>query len=123
MLPEMLRFMVDTQLPPSLAEYFRRRGFDATHVVDYPYGALTQDDEIISIATNEKRIVVTKDFDFFNYFLLKDYPPAILLLQLGNIKNRELFVFMGKHLDAIRILFTENIKRLVLVNRHKIVVY
>jgi predicted nuclease of predicted toxin-antitoxin system len=123
MLPDMLRFIVDTQLPPSLAEFFRRRGFDATHVVDYPSGTLTQDDEIISIATSEKRIVVTKDIDFFDYFLLKNYPPAILLLQLGNIKNRDLFIFMKIHLDTIVELFATNIKRLILINQHKIVIY
>ena len=119
----MLRLIVDTQLPPSLAEFFRRRGFDATHVVDYPLGALTQDDEIISIATNEKRIIVTKDIDFFDHFMLKNYPPAILLLQLGNIKNHALFLFMENHLDTIHKLFTENMERLVLINRHKIVIY
>jgi predicted nuclease of predicted toxin-antitoxin system len=119
----MFRLIVDTQLPPSLAEFFRRRGFDATHIVDYPLGALTQDDEIISIATNEKRIVVTKDMDFFDHFMLKNYPPAILLLQLGNIKNRELFVFIQNHLNTIYELFTENIKRLVLINQHKIIIY
>ena len=119
----MLRFIVDTQLPPSLADFFRRRGFDATHVVDYPSGALTPDDEIISIAIKENRIIVTKDSDFFDYFLLKNYPPAVLLLQLGNIRNRELFVFMENHLDNICELFAENIKRLMLINRQNIVIY
>ena len=119
----MLRMIVDTQLPPSLAEFFRRKGFDATHVVDYHSGAFMQDDEIISIATEENRIVVSKDMDFFDYFLLKNYPPAILLLRVGNIKNRELFIFVGNHLDAIRDLFTEDIKRLIFINRHQIVIY
>jgi len=119
----MFRLIVDTQLPPSLADFFKRKGFDATHVVDYPAGALTQDDEIIAIATNEKRIIVTKDIDFFDYFMLKNYPPAVLLLQLGNIKNSELFIFMDNHLDTIHELFIEDIKRLVLINRHKIIIY
>jgi len=119
----MLRFIVDTQLPPSLSDFFRRKGLDATHVVDYPMGALTTDNEIISIAIKENRIVVSKDFDFFDYFLLKNYPPAILLLQLGNIKNRELFVFMENHLGTICTLFAENIDRMILVNQHKVVIY
>ena len=123
MLPDMFRFIVDTQLPLSLAEFFRRRGLDATHVVDYPSGALTPDDEIISIAIKESRIIISKDIDFFDYFLLKNYPPAILLLQLGNIKNRDLFIFMENHLETICKLFAEDIKRLILINRHKIVIY
>ena len=123
MLPNILRFIVDTQLPPSLAEFFRRRDFDATHVVDYPSSALTTDDEIISIAVRENRIIVSKDFDFFDYFILKNYPPAILLLQLGNIKNSDLFVFMENHMETICELFSENIKRMILINQHKIVIY
>jgi predicted nuclease of predicted toxin-antitoxin system len=45
MLPDMLQFIVDTQLPPALALFFRQKGFDATHVFDYPSGALTSDSE------------------------------------------------------------------------------
>ena len=123
MLPDTYRFIIDTQLPPSLAAFFRRRGLDATHVSDYPLGALTPDDEVIAIAVKENRIIVSKDFDFFDYFLLKNYPPAILLLQLGNIKNNELFTFMDKHLVTVCGLFTEDIKRLILINHHKILIY
>ena len=119
----MLRFIVDTLLPPALSGFFRRKNFDATHVIDYPMGALTTDNEIILIAIKENRIIVSKDFDFFDYFLLKNYPPSILLLQLGNIKNHELFVFMENNIDAICELFEENIKRMILINQHKIVIY
>jgi predicted nuclease of predicted toxin-antitoxin system len=123
MLSDMLRFIVDTQLPPSLAIFLKRRGFEATHVVEYPSGALTPDNEIISIAKKENRIIISKDIDFFDYYLLKSYPPAILLLQLGNTTNRDLFIFMDNNLDAICELFAENIRRLVLINRHRIIIY
>ncbi len=118
-----LRFIVDTQLPPSLAEYLRRREFDATHVVDYPSGSLTSDAEIISIAVKEERIIISKDIDFFDYFLLKGYPPSVILLQLGNIKNSDLFEFLGKQIETIIILFVEKQERLLLINHHKITVY
>ncbi len=114
---------LDTQLPPSLAEFFRRRGFNATHVIDYPEGALMSDSEIISIATMENRIVITKDIDFFDYFLLKGYSPAIVLLQLGNIKNLNLFLFLDKQIETIISLFKEDFERLLLINQHKIAIY
>jgi len=119
----MLRFIVDTQLPPALAVFLKKKDFDATHVIEYPQREFTTDNEIISIAIRENRIVVSKDIDFFDHFLLKSYPPAILLLQVGNIKNRDLFVFMENHLDVINKLFTENINRMILINQHKIVIY
>jgi predicted nuclease of predicted toxin-antitoxin system len=123
MLPKILRFIIDAQLPPSLADFFKRRGLDATHVVDYPLGAMMQDIDIISIAISEERIAVTKDIDFFDYYMLKNHSPSVLLLQLGNIKNRDLFDFMEINLDRIKMLFTEETRRLVLINRHKIIIY
>jgi len=101
-----LRFIVDTQLPPSLAEFLRRREFDATHVINCPNGALTSDNEIISIAIKETRIIITKDSDFMDYYLLKGYPPAVLLLQVGNIKNQELFFLLNEHIEQIISLFS-----------------
>ncbi|MDR2621259.1 MAG: DUF5615 family PIN-like protein [Dysgonamonadaceae bacterium] len=112
-------FIIDTQLPPSLAEFFRRRGFDATHVKDYPLGALTPDEEIIRIAKDELRIIVTKDSDFMDYYLLKGFPPAVLLLQLGNIKNSELFAFLDKLLEQIVSSYTHDTTKFIIIQRDR----
>ena len=117
-----LRFIVDTQLPPSLAEFFQRRGFDAIHVINCPRGALTSDKEIINIASEESRIVITKDSDFRDYYFLKGYPPAILLLQLGNIKNQELFFLLDKHLEQITSLFADQ-TRFIVIQKNKIIFF
>jgi predicted nuclease of predicted toxin-antitoxin system len=117
-----LRFIVDTQLPPSLAEFFRRRGFDATHVMDYPNGALMSDQEIITVAKDESRVIITKDSDFMDYYLLKGYPPAVLLLQLRNIKNSELFAFLNEFIEQITSLYLENTK-FVIIQKDKIIFF
>ena len=118
-----LQFLVDTQLPPSLAEFFRRRNLDARHVADYPSGSLTPDWEIIEIAQYENRIIITKDNDFWDYFLVKGYPPAVMLLQVGNLKNNELFSLIDKRLKTILSIFTENIEQLIVVQRNHIVLF
>ena len=117
-----LRFIVDTQLPPSLAEFFRRRGFDAIHVMDCPQGVLTSDKEIINIAIEQSRIIITKDSDFMDYYFLKGYPPAVLLLQLGNIKNKELFFIINKHIEQISSLFSDKAE-FIIVQKNKIVFF
>jgi len=117
-----LRFIVDTQLPPSLTNFFKRRGFDAIHVMNCPNGALTSDKEIIDIATEEIRIIITKDSDFMDYYFLKGYPPAVLLLQLGNIKNQELFFLLDKHIEQIKSLFANQTKFLI-VQRNRIIFF
>jgi predicted nuclease of predicted toxin-antitoxin system len=112
--PDMtLRFIVDTQLPPSLVNFFRLKGANATHTVHYPLGALTPDDEIIDIAIRENRIIVTKDNDFLNYYFLKGYPPSLLMIRLGNIKNSELFAFLNKQYDRIQSLYAAGNKVLL----------
>ena len=118
-----LKFFVDTQLPPSLAEFLRRRNFNATHVIDYPLGALISDKEIIKIAKRENRIIITKDSDFFDNYILKGYPPAVLLLQLGNIKNNELFTLIDKRLKKIKSIFEEYEKSLIVMMRNEIILY
>ena len=117
-----LRFIVDTQLPPSLAEFLRRRGFDAIHVMNCPKGVLTSDKEIIAIATEETRIVITKDSDFMDYYLLKGYPPKVLLLQFGNIKNNELFFILNKYLEQITSLFV-NQTAFIIVQKNRIIFF
>ncbi|GHT81894.1 hypothetical protein FACS189467_6660 [Bacteroidia bacterium] len=117
------RFLVDTQLPLSLVRFFEQRGFNATHVINYPAKEFTPDSEVIAIAVAEDRIIVSKDRDFFDHFLIKGYPPAILLLQVGNIRNQDLFQLLDTHLTAINKLFVDHIQRMVLLTRNNVIVY
>ena len=86
----MLKFIVDTQLPPSLSGYLSSKNCDSRHTTYYPDGHLLKDKEIVQIAIEENRIVVTKDSDFFDHYLLKGAPPRVLLLEVGNISNKVL---------------------------------
>jgi predicted nuclease of predicted toxin-antitoxin system len=76
----MIKFIVDTQLPPKLSKHLLSEGYDSIHTTDFPEGHFLKDHEIIEIATNEDRIIITKDQDFFDYYLLKGAPPKVLLL-------------------------------------------
>lgn len=77
-------------MPPKLAVFFQDKGVDAIHTTHFPDGHLLKDKEIRQIATVEDRIVITKDSDFLDYFLLKGIPPKVLLLEMGNISNANL---------------------------------
>ncbi|GHT21445.1 hypothetical protein FACS189430_01490 [Bacteroidia bacterium] len=119
----MLKFIVDTQLPPALAAFLNLKGMDATHVMDYPMGEFTSDKEIIDIASREERIVITKDSDFFDYHLLKGYPPAILWLRIGNVKNKDLIEIIDTHLTKIQSLFTEEHSQLLIFQNNTITLF
>ena len=118
----MAKFMVDTQLPSVLATYLCHKGLDAIHTTYFQEGHLLQDAEIRDIATEENRIVVTKDKDFLEHFLLKGIPPKVLLLQFGNIKNNDLLEMFGLHLSEILLLFEEEAE-LVVFSRENVVSY
>lgn len=45
-----MKFLVDAQLPRSLAAFLRQRGFDAVHTLELPNKNLTNDLEINQIS-------------------------------------------------------------------------
>ncbi len=85
-----MNFLVDAQLPRRLARWLGTAGHDAVHTLDLPNGNRTTDTEINGIAEREQRIVITKDADFVNSFLLSGKPPKLLLISTGNIRNADL---------------------------------
>ena len=96
-----MKFIVDTQLPPRLASYLQSKGHDCIHTTHFDNGHLLQDAEIILIAVEHGRTIITKDSDFSDYFYLKGSPPKILLLQFGNISNNDLIEYFEKYLDVL----------------------
>ena len=72
----MQRYIVDTQLPPVLATYLRRKGLDCLHITNYPTAQFLSDSEIREIAISENRIIITKDEDFADFFWIKGFPPS-----------------------------------------------
>lgn len=85
-----MNFLLDAQLPRRLAHRLRETGYDALHTLDLPNGNRTTDREILAIAEGEHRVVVTKDADFVNSFLVARRPSKLLLISTGNIANRRL---------------------------------
>ena len=84
------------------------------HTTDWPKGDLMTDKEIISIAQKEDFIVVTKDKDFLNYYLVNGFPPAILHICVGNIFNNSLLKLLSYNLKQIKTLFNSNARLIVL---------
>jgi len=119
---EPLRFIVDTQLPPVLASFLRRKGFDAIHTTHFENGHLLADKTIREIAIEENRIVVTKDNDFSELYYKFGSPPRLLYLTLGNIRNNDLIDWLDQQLPAIALLFSENAS-MVIASRSYLISY
>lgn len=100
-----MKFLVDAQLPPLLANWLIEKGFDTKHTNDLPDRDETQDNYIRLIADREGRVVITKDSDFYDSHLLHKQPQKLLLITTGNLKNRQLLDFFRRNCSEIVRLF------------------
>lgn len=95
-----MKLLVDAQLPRRLAKWLSEAGFDALHTLDLPQANLTADSEVIARADRDGRIVVTKDDDFVQSFLILGRPQRLLLISTGNISNNDLLDLIGRNIGA-----------------------
>jgi predicted nuclease of predicted toxin-antitoxin system len=96
-----MKFLVDAQLPRRLVLLLQQAGQDAIHTLDLPHGNRTRDAEINTVAEHEQRVVITKDADFVNSFLVHGQPSKLLLISTGNITNAELLTLFTTYLPQI----------------------
>lgn len=96
-----MKFLVDAQLPRRFCVWLVEAGHDALHTLDLPQGNRTSDNEILDVAESEQRIVVTKDDDFVQSYLINGRPQGLLLVSTGNISNDELERIVRGHVDEI----------------------
>ena len=102
-----LRVLVDAQLPKQLARFLSfRAGYDCLHTLDLPAANETQDGFINRFSMAEKRVVITKDADFVNSFLLHGQPYKLLLVSTGNIKTVDLLELFRQFLPPLTRVLT-----------------
>jgi predicted nuclease of predicted toxin-antitoxin system len=96
-----MKFLVDAQLPRRLAQQLQEAGHEALHTLDLPLGNRTTDASINDLSIREQYVVITKDSDFVNSFLLNYGPHKLLLISTGNINNSALEALFFQNLEMI----------------------
>jgi len=96
-----MKFIVDAQLPRRLAKSLCGQGYDAIHTLDLAQGNLTKDSAINRLSIAEQRVVISKDADFVNSFLVSKKPYKLLLVSTGNITNQQLESLFAENIHAI----------------------
>jgi predicted nuclease of predicted toxin-antitoxin system len=97
-----MKFLIDAQLPERIANLLEKSGYDVVHTKNLPLQNATPDSEINKLSIIEQRIVITKDKDFLDSFLIKKEPYKLLLITTGNISNKQ-----------IEQIFIQNISQMV----------
>jgi len=95
-----IRFLVDAQLPPGLADKLAGRGHSAEHVNRIGLGNAS-DRAIWNYARQAQATLITKDEDFT--LLVRDDPagPAVVWVRIGNIANEPLWQAIEPLLNEI----------------------
>jgi predicted nuclease of predicted toxin-antitoxin system len=87
-----VRFLVDQQLPPALADWLVRLGHTADHTEYIGLGAAS-DGDVWSTASSLGAVIVTKDADFPARRRLSP-GPQVLWLRIGNASNARLIAYI-----------------------------
>ena len=111
-----MKFLIDAQLPLSLKTLFINKGYDCIHTMDLEGGNNTTDKIINKISIEEQRIVITKDSDFYQSFILNKEPFKLIFVKLGNTSKNELLSFFSNKLSEI--IFQIENEDMILISKY-----
>jgi predicted nuclease of predicted toxin-antitoxin system len=99
-----LNFIVDAQLPPALARWGERDGHAAKHVFEIGLNSAA-DSLIWQKAQQQRLVIISKDEDFVDQWLLDMKPASLIWIRKGNCSNEALISWLEP-------LWAETIRRL-----------
>ena len=73
------------------------------------------DEEIWEYSKKRDLIIITKDVDFSNKIIVKNPPPKVIHIKVGNLKIKDLHSFLSSNWPTIE----RKIKKYKLLNVHK----
>lgn len=96
-----MRFIVDMPLSPNLATWLVQKGYEAVHVVELGLERAS-DEEILSLAGDERGVVITADLDYPRLLALaRAEGPGLLLFRGGDYSESESVERMARVLEII----------------------
>lgn len=101
-----MKFLADMGISPRSIEYLRDLGFDAVHLHALGLDRLT-DAEILQLARNDERIVLTHDLDFGELVAASQSRlPSVIIFRLRRMQsgrvNQYLDLLLGRYENELR---------------------
>lgn len=96
-----MKFLVDEQLPISLVKWLTSQGYDTIHATSLGKFLRISDKEVCRESISHNRVVITKDIDFLNSFLIKREPWKLIYLTTGNVSNTSLLDLFQSNLPQL----------------------
>lgn len=91
-------FLIDNNLPDCLACW---QAGDCVFVKTL--GPTSSDSELWELARERDWVIVTKDSDFSHRIAVAQPPPRVIHVHVGNMRLRQLEVFINANWDAVRV--------------------
>ena len=97
-----MRFLIDNNLSPLLAELLKAAGHDAAHVRDYGLQAAT-DPVVLSQARDEARVLISADTDFGTLLAREkaNHPSLLLIRRLTGRRATEQAAVILANLESV----------------------
>jgi predicted nuclease of predicted toxin-antitoxin system len=95
-----VRFLVDNQLPRSLAHWLIDRGHNAEHVLEVDL-AQSKDNAVWLYAQTHGAVLVSKDEDFAEWVRRGRPGPQVVWIRLGNSPTRVLVAWLAPLFPAV----------------------
>jgi predicted nuclease of predicted toxin-antitoxin system len=97
-----MRFLIDNNLSPVLADELKTAGHDAVHVRDYGLQAAT-DQVVLAQARSESRVLISADTDFGTLLAREraDRPSIMLIRRLSGRRAIEQAAIILANLDVV----------------------
>jgi len=96
-----IKFLADVNVEKSLVDYLSKQGYDIKWVPDYNCEML--DEELLNLAREERRILITNDKDFGDLiFFQRKLSPGAILFRVKGQKSHDKIKLMKKLLMGYR---------------------
>jgi predicted nuclease of predicted toxin-antitoxin system len=82
-----MKFLCDVHISYKIVRYLQMAGYETTHINEILAKWYTEDRDICSYADKHDLIVVSKDADFKNSFLIDGTPRKLVKINLGNLSG------------------------------------
>ena len=95
----MIKFLVDESVEKAVVDFLRKQGYDALYVAENCSGIT--DDEVLSFANRDNRVLVTNDRDFGELiFLQRKASSGVLLFRSSSEKSSDRVSLVRKLLQS-----------------------
>jgi len=112
-----VKFLCDVHISIKLAKRIAQLGHTAEHINNILDKWHTKDEDIANYVDKLDLILITKDQDFRNSYLLNRKPKKLIKINLGNISNQELRQIFDTHIEKIEAIQQNNDSFMIEINK------